>query len=192
MSEDGTWNVLLVGVGGQGIVTASDILARAALEAGFDAKKSEIHGMSQRGGSVFSHVRFGELVHSPLVPEGAAHILLSLEEVETLRWLRYAGPQTTIVVANARILPANTTTYPEGALDALRHTGARVRVADVAALEALTGDARYLNVAILGVIADLLPIPDAAWGAAIRGEVKPAHADANWRAFVAARAAALR
>lgn len=192
MSDTRVWNVLIVGVGGQGIVTASDVLSRAAMEAGHDAKKSEIHGMSQRGGSVFSHVRFGGLVHSPLVPEGGADILLSLEELETTRWLTYAGPQTTLVVANARILPANTTTYPEGALDALRRTGAALRVVDVAVLQDAIGDPRYLNVAILGAIADLLPIPDTAWEAAIRGEVKPAHADHNWRAFTAARAVTAR
>ena len=81
---DRVWNVMLVGVGGQGVVLASDILAAAALEAGLDVKKSEIHGMSQRGGSVFSHVRFGPTVHSPTIPYGEVDVLYSLERIEAL------------------------------------------------------------------------------------------------------------
>jgi len=103
-------NVLFVGVGGQGIVLASDIMAHAAVLAGFDAKKSEIHGMSQRGGSVFSHVRFGEKVYSPMITEGSADILVSLEEMETLRWLDFANPRTQLIVVKTRILPVGTVT----------------------------------------------------------------------------------
>jgi indolepyruvate ferredoxin oxidoreductase beta subunit len=187
VTVDGIWNVLIVGVGGQGIVTSSDILTRAAMGAGHDAKKSEIHGMSQRGGSVFSHVRFGPRVFSPVIVEGGADVLFSLEEIETLRWLAYASVDTHVICANARITPAGAPAYPPGALDALRKTCPGLVVVDVEKLRSAIGDARYLNVALLGVLAPLLPIPEEAWRAAIEAEVPPAHAAANWGAFLAAR-----
>ena len=89
---DTVFNVLMVGVGGQGIILASDILAEAAMLAGLDAKKSEVHGMSQRGGPVFSHVRFGRAVHSPVIGRGEADVLYSLERMELLRWAAWARP----------------------------------------------------------------------------------------------------
>jgi len=107
-------NVLMVGVGGQGVVLASDILSLAAMNAGYDVKKSEIHGMSQRGGSIFSFVRFGEAVSSPLIAEGQADLLVSMEEMETLRWLEYLNADTKLMVSKAHILPANATEYPAG------------------------------------------------------------------------------
>jgi len=115
-----TWNILMVGVGGQGIVTSSDILTRAAMEAGQDAKKSEIHGMSQRGGSVFSHIRFGPRISSPVIPEGGADILFSLEQLETLRWLAYASADSTVICASAQISPAGVESYPSGVLEEIR------------------------------------------------------------------------
>ncbi|HAS53817.1 MAG TPA: indolepyruvate oxidoreductase subunit beta, partial [Nitrospiraceae bacterium] len=106
-------NVLLVGVGGQGIVLASDVLSLAALYAGHDVKTSEIHGMSQRGGSVFSHIRFGDKVCSPVIPEGRVDILVSLEEMETLRWLSYVNSDTRILFTKTRIHPPNGAGDPE-------------------------------------------------------------------------------
>lgn len=112
MSE--TTNILMVGVGGQGVVLASDILAEAALRSGFDVKKSEIHGMSQRGGAVFSHVRFGEHVNSPMIPQGEADVIYALERIELLRWAAWARPGATACLLEQDTLPFGVSEYPEG------------------------------------------------------------------------------
>ena len=187
MANGKTWNILMVGVGGQGIVTSSDILTRAAMEAGHDAKKSEIHGMSQRGGSVFSHIRFGPRVSSPVIPEGGADILFSLEELEALRWLGYANASSTVICATAQIAPAGVETYPSGVLDAIRSACPRLVVLDVVKLEERIGNPRFLNVALLGVLSGMLDIDDASWRRAILKEVPPAYGEANWQAFLSAR-----
>jgi indolepyruvate ferredoxin oxidoreductase, beta subunit len=182
-----TWNILMVGVGGQGIVTSSDILTRAAMEAGYEAKKSEIHGMSQRGGSVFSHIRFGPTIHSPVIPEGGADVLFSLEKLETLRWLPYASASSTVICADAEILPANTEAYPDGVVEAIRRVSPSLILLDVKKLEERIGNPRFLNVALLGVLSRLLDIDDGSWKRAVLAEVPPAHGEANWQAFLAAR-----
>ena len=112
MSEPVT-NVLMVGVGGQGIVLASDILAEAAAIAGHDVKKSEIHGMSRRGGPVFSHVRFGARVHSAVIPEGAAAVVLAMEPMELLRWAPWAAPGASACYLSTPILPVGVEEYPD-------------------------------------------------------------------------------
>jgi indolepyruvate ferredoxin oxidoreductase beta subunit len=182
-----TWNILMVGVGGQGIVTSSDILARAAMEAGYDAKKSEIHGMSQRGGSVFSHIRFGPRVSSPVIPEGGAHVLFSLEALETLRWLGSANAESTVICASAQITPAGAEGYPPGVIDEIRRVCPRLVVLDVKKLEERIGNPRFLNVALLGVLSGLLDIDDESWKRAIMEEVPPAYGEANWLAFLTAK-----
>jgi len=113
-------NILMVGVGGQGIMTASDLLAKAAMFDGHDVKKSEIHGMSQRGGSVFSHVRYGEKVFSPTIKKGEADILLSSEVIETVRWLSYANKDTKLILSNAYIKPDTVKEYPENVVETLK------------------------------------------------------------------------
>jgi len=159
---DGVVSILMVGVGGQGIILASDILTRTAMEAGFDAKKSEIHGMSQRGGSVFSHIRFGKKVQSPVIPEGGADILFSLEEMETLRWLRYAGDRSLVVCLRTRILPANAEAYPEEIEGELRRRCARLVFLDPDELRKEVSHQKFLNVALLGVLSKHLELPDEA------------------------------
>jgi indolepyruvate ferredoxin oxidoreductase beta subunit len=181
------WNVLMVGVGGQGIILASDILTRAAMEAGHDAKKSEIHGMSQRGGSVFSHIRFGKKVFSPSIPKGEAHVLFSLEEMETLRWLPYAGEECLVIVLKTRINPANVDTYPEGVGEELVKRARRLLFLDPEDLKKEIGHQKFLNVALLGVLSSAVPIPDDAWKRAIEEEVPAGTSDRNWNAFLVGR-----
>ena len=103
--NDAVTNILLSGVGGQGIILASDVMAEVFLEAGFDVKKSEVHGMAQRGGSVTSHVRFGKKVYSPIIKQGDVDILFSFEQLESLRWLNYVKPDGVIVLNNHKINP---------------------------------------------------------------------------------------
>ena len=187
---DKTWNILMVGVGGQGIILASDILAAAALTAGFDAKKSEIHGMSQRGGSVFSHVRFGKKIFSPVIPEGGADVLLSLELMETLRWTAFAHTGTEFIVLNEKKPPANTESYPEGVEKEIKSLSPGAILLDPAFLIDKIGDKKYLNVALCGILAGKLTLPEAAWREAVDAHVPAGSFEANWQAFGTGRSLA--
>lgn len=175
-------NILFVGVGGQGIVLASDITARAAMYAGFDVKKSEIHGMSQRGGSVFSHVRFGVKVYSPMIPAGAADILVSFEEMETLRWLEFAGKKTRVIVCATRILPAGATAYPEGAREFLNKNFDKVNFLDTSGIAGTTG-MKFVNVAVLGFVSRFLSLDPRAFEKAIAAGVPAGTGENNIAAF---------
>src|SRR5512139_868060 len=116
--EDGIKSVLLAGVGGQGIIRASDILCLVIMAAGFDVKKSEVHGMAQRGGSVTSHVRYGKKVYSPLAPKGGVDILVAFERLEALRNLDYVKPNGRVIMSELELYPPavnlGVATYPEG------------------------------------------------------------------------------
>ena len=123
MENNSVTNILLVGVGGQGIIVASEIMADAFLEAGYDVKKSEVHGMAQRGGSVSTHVRFGPKVFSPLIKEGETDILVAFEELEAMRYLHFLGPKPTIILNEQRLNPPSVSLgkdrYPENIADSL-------------------------------------------------------------------------
>jgi len=176
-------NVLIVGVGGQGTILASDILAAAALDAGLDAKKSEIHGMSQRGGSVFSHVRFSEKVSSPVIPEGEADILVALEEMEAARWLGMLRPDAKILISGARILPAGAAEYPEGITAAIRGLGYACAHIPEGTIHEKAGGAKYGNLLILGLLSCIIRFPAQAWYAAIERLVPSGTFAANRDAF---------
>lgn len=183
---DDVFNVLMVGVGGQGIVLASDILAEAALLTGLDVKKSEIHGMSQRGGAVFSHVRFGTHVESPVISRGSAHVLYALERMELLRWADYAGPDTVAVYIATDILPAGVETYPDDLDDEIdRRFDAVVRVG----ARALRGRAspKVKNVALLGAVSVFAPLPELAFQRAMEGLVPDGTLEANLAGFAVGR-----
>jgi indolepyruvate ferredoxin oxidoreductase beta subunit len=177
------YNILMVGVGGQGIITASDILTLAALNHGCDAKKSEIHGMSQRGGSVFSHVRFGPKIYSPVIAQGEADILLSLEEMETLRWLSFANTKSLVVVCKTRIKPAMTAEYPEEIEQELEKACPNLLLLDLKLLGEKIQSEKFFNVALLGFIAPLLSISSQAWEEAIREKVPSRFLEQNLNAF---------
>jgi len=180
---DKIWNILMVGVGGQGIVLASDLLAQAALLSGFDAKKSEIHGMSQRGGSVFSHIRFGKKVYAPVIPEASCDILVSLELLETLRWTAYCHPQTKAIVLTEKILPASAKEYPSGIETEIKRIFADSLFIDPASLIPKIKDKPYLNVALCGLLANFLPLGPEAWQKALEECIPPNYYEENWRAF---------
>jgi indolepyruvate ferredoxin oxidoreductase beta subunit len=176
-------NILMVGVGGQGIIVASDILTLAAMYTGYDAKKSEIHGMSQRGGSVFSHIRYGRKVHSPLISEGSADILFALEEMEALRWIGYAGRGSAIISLMTRIKPSGVEVYPEGIEEELGRAGGDVRFLDAEKLRDKLGSVKFMNVALLGVLSGHVNLPQESWKRAIEDRVPGGFFDANWQAF---------
>ena len=181
--NNGVHNILMVGVGGQGIILASDILTLTAMYSGYDAKKSEIHGMSQRGGSVFSHIRFGNKVHSPTIPEGEAHILFSLEEMETLRWLSYANPESLIITLRTQIKPAMVEEYPAGIEEELRKRSKKVKFLEPVELREDIDNIKFFNVALLGVLSEHIDLPEKAWRQAIEKRVPKGSFDGNWKAF---------
>jgi indolepyruvate ferredoxin oxidoreductase beta subunit len=184
-------SVLLVGVGGQGVVLAGNILADVALAAGFDVKKSEVHGMSKRGGIVFSHVRYGPAVHSPLIGAGEADAVVALEWAEGLRWRSYLRPGGVLIVNTARIVPpaaqldhrAWTPAYPPFDAAAFAdHAGPALAV-DALAAARRAGSAHMVNTVLLGALARHLDLPPEAWEQTIALHVPPRTAEMNLRAF---------
>jgi len=192
MSVHPTLNVVLAGVGGQGILLASEIIARAAMAAGFAVKTNELHGMAQRGGSVLAQIRYGPVVHSPLVEDGAAQVLGSLERIESLRWANYLAPDGLAVVSSQVVLPITVSSgqakYPEDAQARIRAAFPRLLYLDAVGMATEVGNARCSNLVILGAISTGLTLPAQAWQEAIRQSVKPKFVDLNLRAFAAGAA----
>lgn len=189
---DRVTNVFICGVGGQGILLASEILSEAALARGLDVKKSEVHGMAQRGGAVVSHVRFGREVHSPVIADGEADLLVSFEKMEALRWLHALREGGKLVVNNQEIVPSGLDAYPQGIDEDLRR-----RVPDLLAVDALrlareAGTVRAVNTVMLGAFSNFLEFSEADWRKAIEGRVPPKTVDVNLKAFELGREAAGR
>ncbi len=188
-------SVLVVGVGGQGVVLSSAVAADAARRCGFDVKQSEVHGMSQRGGVVTSHLRYGPAVRSPLIGQGEADAIVALEWNEGLRALPALRAGGTLVVSVERILPPSafldrqggTVRYPPVALAQLRTTVPDVRACDATAIAARAGNAKAMNSVLLGVLSRVLPFSDDAWDEAIAANVPPNALKANRAAFAAGR-----
>lgn len=186
-------NVLLTGVGGQGIITASSVLADACRRAGWQVKKSEVHGMSQRGGSVTSYVRFSldEPVRSPLIPEGEADIMLAFEPLEGLRQIKQTRMGAKVVVEEERIPPVTVSTggfaYPEDCLDRLLASGREVTVIEATRQARELGEPRAANTVMLGALASLLELPAEAWEEALKARLKARAVGVNLRAFEVGR-----
>ena len=165
--ENKVTNILLVGVGGQGIILASEIMADVFMEAGFDVKKSEVHGMSQRGGSVSTHVRFGRKVFSPLIKEWEADIFLAFEELEALRYLAYLSPQPFILLNEQRLNPPSVSLgmeeYPTNVHEILSQRGKKFKSIPARELAIKAGDARAANAVLLGALHSFLSIPEKTW-----------------------------
>ncbi|MFA4987450.1 MAG: indolepyruvate oxidoreductase subunit beta [Candidatus Brocadiia bacterium] len=183
----GVTNVLISGVGGQGTILASDILSEAALEAGFDVKKSEIHGMAQRGGTVVSQVRFGPKVYSPIIPEGDVHYFLAFELVESLRFVQNVRADGAILV-NEQIIPSSTILagldeYPADPLEGVSSLVRELTVIPAAKAATELGNPRVANVILLGALAKRTGLPLDAFRNAIRRLVKPRFVDLNLKAF---------
>ncbi len=180
-------NILIVGVGGQGIILSSEVLASACLEAGYDVKQSEVHGMAQRGGSVTSHVRFGKKVYAPTIERGTAHILLAFELLEGMRWLDYLAVDGKAVINRQRIDPLTVASgmaeYPAGIEDTIRES--RPDSVFVSGLELAqeAGNLRAVNVVLLGTLSSYLDIPLAIWEHCIQKRVPPKTIGINMSAF---------
>jgi indolepyruvate ferredoxin oxidoreductase beta subunit len=182
-----TANVLVVGTGGQGVITASEILSDVAMRSGFDAKKSEIHGMSQRGGVVTSHVRYSENVASPMIMEGEADILLSFELSETLRWLHFLRPAGRVITSLQKIIPpavyAGMGSYPQEAQAVIRQNTADPIFVDALPMAETLGNPKLVNTLLLGIASTLLELPVDAWKAVIAERVPPKFKELNLVAF---------
>jgi len=178
-------NIILAGVGGQGIILAGNIIARAALESGFDVKANELHGMAQRGGSVLSHIRFGKIVHSPLIPEGEADILVSLEELESLRYERFLKPGGIVIMNTRKIVPSSISAeaYPSDIMSSLEKSGFKVEAVDALAAARNTGSVKIENIILLGLLAKHLPFKQETWEKVIRSSVPEKYLEMNLKAF---------
>jgi indolepyruvate ferredoxin oxidoreductase beta subunit len=184
-------NVLIAGVGGQGAVLASELLALAAVAAGHDTKQGEFHGVAQRGGSVFSHVRFGDRVYSPMARRGEVDYLVALEKLEALRYAHFVKPDGTIIVNDHKVEPIRTADrrpYPDDAIDFLREKGFTVVALHATEIAIEMGNYRAANVVLLGKLAEFLDIPDEIWDRVLQKRIPERLLDLNQRAFAAARA----
>jgi len=186
-------NVLISGVGGQGVILSSEILALAAMAAGRDVKQGEFHGVAQRGGAVFSHVRFGERVHSPLAPRGQVDFLLALERLEALRYAHFVKPGGTVIVNDHKVEPvrmADDRPYPDEGNDFLREKGFNVVVVKATEKAIELGNYRAANVILLGTLASHLDIPQAVWAETLEGRIPERLLELNRKAFAAGQALA--
>ena len=159
----GVTNILVVGIGGQGVMTATEILAEAAISLGHDAKKTEVAGMAQRGGVVSSHLRFGDRVLSPQITPGTADVLLGFEAAEGMRWRHMLKPGGIALMNTARLVPPvvelGLFDYPDDPIAAMKDSGTRVVAFDATTIALGLGDIRLGNTVMLGAIADHLPFP---------------------------------
>ena len=187
-------NVLLVGVGGQGILLASEVISQAAMNMGFDVKKSEIHGMSQRGGIVSSHVRYAERIYSPLIMKGTANVLLSFEKAESERWIEYLKPGGQVITNTTEIVPPVLNIlgkeYPHDVLDRMKEQGTKVIAVDATSVAKKLGNTRAMNVVLLGVLSQNLDFSEDTWLEALKARVPKKHIDLNLKAFAEGRALA--
>jgi indolepyruvate ferredoxin oxidoreductase, beta subunit len=182
-----------VGVGGQGIILASEIMSDVFMEAGYDVKKSEVHGMAQRGGSVSTHVRFGPKVYSPLIKEGEADIFMAFEELEALRYLSYLGPRPDILLNEQRLNPPGVSLgnedYPANTKEVLSRRAGKFKHFPARDLAVRAGDVRAVNVVLLGALHSFLSIPEKTWTDQILKRFPPKAGPVNLEAFRLGKAA---
>jgi indolepyruvate ferredoxin oxidoreductase beta subunit len=188
-----TVNITLVGVGGQGILLTSDILAKTATLAGLDVKKSEIHGMAQRGGSVISQVRFGDEVHSPIVHAGVSDLLVSFERIEALRWRHLLAPGGKILINNIDLIPITVSSGQQPAVtDLQERLDAEYPQAvyiDAIGIASDLGNQRCMNMVIAGALSKLTHFEEELWQTTMKNRIPAKLLDLNLKAFESGRAA---
>lgn len=183
-----TVNIMIVGVGGQGSLLASKMLGHLLLHAGYDVKVSEVHGMSQRGGSVVTYVRFGDKVYSPIIDKGEADYIVSFELLEAARWLEYLKPGGKIVTNTQRLEPmpviAGLAKYPEHLVEKLNAKGAQVDAMDCLTLAEEAGSSKAVNMVLMGRLSHYFPqIARSAWQASLEATVPAKVLELNRKAF---------
>ena len=182
-----TKNIMIVGVGGQGSLLASKLLGYLLLNEGYDVKGSEVHGMSQRGGSVVTYVRYGSRVASPVIDEGEADFIVSFELLEAARWLPFLKPDGQVVTNIQQIDPMPVVTgameYPEDLVRKMREAGAKVDAMDCVALAQEAGTVKAVNLVLLGRLSHYFDFPDEVWQKAIEACVPQKFLELNRKAF---------
>ncbi|WP_077532356.1 indolepyruvate oxidoreductase subunit beta [Massiliimalia massiliensis] len=182
-----TKSIMIVGVGGQGTLLASRLLGSVLVDQGYDVKVSEVHGMSQRGGSVVTYVKYGDEVYSPLVEKGEADIILAFEQLEAARWLPYLKEGGAIVTNTQKMDPMpvviGTAAYPEGILETIEETGVRLHAVDALSLAVEAGSSKAVNVVLMGVVASHMDFAEEVWKKAIRETVPSKFVEMNLKAF---------
>ena len=185
--KDDVKSILLAGVGGQGILRASDILCLAFMASGLDVKKSEVHGMAQRGGCVTSHVRYGQKVYSPIAKKGDVDILVSFEKLEALRYLDYLKPQATIIINEEEIYPPSVNfgdaKYPENIYDRVSRHFKTVKMINALDLARKAGNIRAVNTVLLGVLSTFLDLKSDLWEKVLQEAFPSKSLKANLNAF---------
>ena len=181
------YNLMIVGVGGQGTLLASRLLGYIMTSEGLDVKVSEVHGMSQRGGSVVTYVKAGKTVNSPIITEGEADIILAFEQLEAARWIKYLKKQGKIILNTQKIMPmpvvTGTAKYPENVIEALNDTDAEIISLDALKLAEEAGSSKAVNVVLIGVLAKNTDIAKEKWIEAIKATVPPKFLEMNLKAF---------
>lgn len=182
-----TTSIMIVGVGGQGTLLASKLLGRLLMDAGYDVKVSEVHGMSQRGGSVVTYVRFGEKVYSPVISEGEADYIVSFEKLEAARYISCLAKGGQIIVNTQEIDPMpviiGSAAYPSDILDKISASGVKLDALDALSLAEQAGSSKAVNIVLMGRLAHYLGIDKDKWLSAIETSVKPAFIELNKKAF---------
>ena len=182
-----TMNVMIVGVGGQGSLLASKLLGRLMLTKGYDIKVSEVHGMSQRGGSVVTYVRFGDKVYSPVIDKGEADYIVSFELLEAARWTEFLKPGGKIITNTQQINPMpvviGAAEYPENLVEKMRAAGLDVDALDALSLAEEAGSSKAVNLVLMGRLSKYFDIPEEEWMAAIEASVPAKFLEMNKKAF---------
>jgi indolepyruvate ferredoxin oxidoreductase beta subunit len=181
-------SLLFAGVGGQGSLLAAELTSLAASQAGFDVKQTEVHGVSQRGGSVETHVRFGEKIHSPIVTPGEADVVIALEKLEGLRFAHFVDPENGLLILNDfEIVPGSVAgaeeSYPHETIPYLREKGVKIFVLPASQIARDLGDGRMANVVMLGALSRRLSIPDDSWQRALKVRLPARYLQGNLLAF---------
>ena len=187
-----TKNIMIVGVGGQGTLLASKMLGYVLLQQRYDVKVSEVHGMSQRGGSVVTYVRYGKKVYSPVIDKGEADVIISFEKLEAARWLEFLKKDGTIITNTQEVEPMPVITgaaaYPENLIEKMQAAGAKVDAKDFLSIAQEAGSAKAVNIALMGRLSTYFPeISDEQWQDAIEKIIPPKFLDLNRKAFEAGR-----
>ena len=182
-----TKNIMIVGVGGQGSLLASKLLGHLLMEQGYDVKVSEVHGMSQRGGSVVTYVRYGDKVASPVIDQGEADFIVSFELLEAARWLSFLKPGGQIVTSTQQIDPMPVITgamqYPENLVEKMKATGAKVDALDCLSLAKEAGSSKAVNIVLMGRLSHYFDLPEEAWQKSLTAMVPPKFLELNRKAF---------
>ena len=185
MNEQG--NILFCGVGGQGILLASEVTAYSLLAAGMDVRKSEVHGMAQRGGSVTAHLRYGAKVYSPLISQGEADIVVAFEMLEAARYLPYMHAESIAVVNTHKIYPpavaTGKMTYPENVLDELKGRDIKVKTLDAFEIARSVGEIRAVNIVMVGMLSIHLPVEEQVFLDVLHERIPQKFRDVNIKAF---------